>query len=297
MGRSGFPYTTHRLSPAASTCSATKPPVTDRSTPIRGMTSVTADNADAGAGNIMDSVPAEDVSGTTTSSVSVARPVREMRRRGRLSTGEAGPRTGTAVGAVTSLVGRPSRRASRTSTPGGVCTLTQPSLRTSIVSRACPVTTASPARRRSYSTRLSVASTGGGAGSGVEGNARERRARYSSTGRTTHPSVRAASCADATCTHSTAAHRPIPVALIVCLPWMARGPRISFRRACLDFRLAHLDCQICNGAGSAPRVFHAQPRTHRASGVLQAARLRRRCAGFVDWSAGSVAASCGGAGG
>ena len=112
------------------------------------------------------------------------------------------------------------------------------------------------------------------------------------------PAIRSCgSCADATCTHSTAAHRPIPVALIVCLPGMARGPRISFRRACLDFRLAHLDCQICNGAGSAPRVFHAQPRTHRASGVLQAARLRRRCAGFVDWSAGSAAASCGGAGG
>jgi hypothetical protein len=66
----------------------------------------------------------------------VDRPVREIITRGGVP------------GSITlSVVGRPSRRASRTKRPAGTCTVTHPCLRTSIVSRAWPVTVSPTARR------------------------------------------------------------------------------------------------------------------------------------------------------
>ena len=103
--RPELPYTTHRLSVADSVRSATKPPLTESSTPVRGMISVTAESADPDAGKIIESLPADDASGTTTSRVSVDRPAFEISTRGGVP--------------ATSAVRWPSSRASRTSRPEG----------------------------------------------------------------------------------------------------------------------------------------------------------------------------------
>ena len=73
------------------------------STPVRGIASATADSADEEEGSVIDSAPAALVTGTTTSSVSVARPGREISTRGGVP--------------LTIVVWRPSRRASRTRMP------------------------------------------------------------------------------------------------------------------------------------------------------------------------------------
>ena len=93
---------------------------------MRGTINVTADNADPDGGSVIDSLPADDASGTTTSSASVARPVLPMRTRGGLPS--------------TSAVRRPSMLASRTSRPEGTWTATHPCFNTSIVSRTSPLT-------------------------------------------------------------------------------------------------------------------------------------------------------------
>ena len=93
---------------------------------MRGTISVTADNADADAGSVIDSMPLAASIGTTISSASVERPGRETSTRGGLPS--------------TSAVGRPSRRAPRTSSPDGIWMLTHPCFKTSIVNRASPVT-------------------------------------------------------------------------------------------------------------------------------------------------------------
>ena len=110
-----------------------KPPFTVRSTPVRGTISVTAESAEPDAGSVIDSVPPDATSGTTTSSVSVERPVRESSTRAGLPS------------VTLSGVGRPSMRASRTSIPVGTCTLAHPCFSTSIASRAWPVTVSLPA--------------------------------------------------------------------------------------------------------------------------------------------------------
>jgi hypothetical protein len=133
-GRPGAPYTVHRLSVALSTCSATKPPLTVRSTPVRGTVSVIDETAEDEGGSVIDSRPPDASTGMTTSSASTERPLREMSTRGGVPS--------------TSAVGRLSRSAPRTSMPAGTWMLTQPCLITSTVRRASPVTV-SPLTRSS----------------------------------------------------------------------------------------------------------------------------------------------------
>ena len=94
---------------------------------MRGTTSVTAESADPEAGSVIDSVPADETSGTTTSSVMTVRPVRDTSTRAGLPS------------VTLRALGRPSTRASRTRIPAGTCTLAHPCFRTSIERRACPV--------------------------------------------------------------------------------------------------------------------------------------------------------------
>ena len=93
---------------------------------MRGTVNVTAESADPDGGSVIDSLPADEASGTTTSSASVARPVLAIRTRGGFPS--------------TSAVRCPSSRASRTSSPGGTWMLTHPCFNTSIVRRTSPLT-------------------------------------------------------------------------------------------------------------------------------------------------------------
>src|SRR5262245_37804022 len=82
--------------------------------------------------------------------------------------------------------------------------------------------------------RVTVASTGGATGGGAGGLARSRSARYSSTGRTTHPSPGAIVCAitvEAHAVHNTIAADTTHDRFIPVLP-AARGRR-SARHAFL----------------------------------------------------------------
>jgi hypothetical protein len=101
-----------------------KPPLTFRSTPLRGSTSDAREIGAVDEGSAIDSVPADEASGMTMSSVSTTRPARDS------STCGGGPST--------SDTGCPSIRASRTINPAGICTRVQPSRSTSIVSSARP---------------------------------------------------------------------------------------------------------------------------------------------------------------
>ena len=129
----GRPNAVKRLSAGDSVRSVTKPPATVRSTPLRGSVSVARVIGEAEAGRAIDSVPAEEASGMTTSSVSTTRPARES------STCGGGPST--------SETGCPSRRASRTIRPAGICTGVQPSRSTSIVTSARPAIDSASMRR------------------------------------------------------------------------------------------------------------------------------------------------------
>jgi len=129
---------------------------------------------DAGdAGKLIDSVPAAATSGTTRSSDTTVRPVRESNTYGGAPS--------------TSAAGAPSTRASLTMSPAGIGMRAHPSRKTSRVKTPRPVIV-SPSMCRSYSTRESVPSTGRFGTGGPTARERSRSAWYSSIESTTHPS-------------------------------------------------------------------------------------------------------------
>ena len=183
--------------------------------PARGTTSASRETAPDDGGSVSDSEAAIVRSGITTSSDSTARPTFDSSTYG----DSAGIRGTT----------RPSSRAPRTSRPAGISTATQPSIRTSTVRRASP-DAASPLARRSYSTRVTVASTGGRSGGRSGGNALRRSARYSSTGMTTQPSGRTGCCAPTIGTAHTVTAAHTRVARSMTASWTYRDGVVVRRR-------------------------------------------------------------------